>query len=122
MRSTGKSVSFRLPWPPSINHYWRRCGARYFISKAGTDFRAAVIETCRDMEKLTGRLGVSIELIAPTRVHYDIDNRIKSVLDSLQHATLFDDDEQIDQLYITRLHIEKPGACDVTITEIGGTP
>jgi Holliday junction resolvase RusA-like endonuclease len=43
------------------------------------------------------------------------------VLDALQHAGAFADDEQIDELRVKRLHVEPPGACDVTIVELMGT-
>lgn len=68
--------------------------------------------------RLKGRLAVHIELIAPTRRKFDIDNRIKSALDALMHAGVFIDDEQIDELRVKRLHVEAPGACDVTVTEL----
>lgn len=71
------------------------------------------------MEPFEGRLKVCIELTAPNRRKFDIDNRIKACLDALQETGLFVDDEQIDELIVKRLHVEPPGCCDVTITETG---
>lgn len=32
-----------LPYPPSINHYWRRVGSRTLISREGRRFRERVV-------------------------------------------------------------------------------
>ncbi len=123
----------RLPFPPSINHYWRtfvpKGGKRAvtYLSAAGKQFRTDVFNECRKsdiglrrfVEPFEGRLKVCIELTAPNRRKFDIDNRIKACLDALQETGLFVDDEQIDELIVKRLHVEPPGCCDVTITETG---
>ena len=36
-------LEVELPYPPSINHYWRRVGARTLISREGRRFRREVI-------------------------------------------------------------------------------
>ena len=51
----------------------------------------------------------------------DIDNRIKSVLDALQDAGVFDDDFQVDELSIVRGKPIKGGAIRVLIEEIPST-
>lgn len=38
MAETG--LSLHLPYPPTINHYWRRVGAQTKISGEGQRFRA----------------------------------------------------------------------------------
>lgn len=123
--STKRSYSYRLPWPPSVNVYWRTGTARNgipmtYLSARAKEFRKAVAEsvTLYKCHPLTGRLAVSIELTAPTRRKFDLDNFCKSTLDALMHAGVFADDEQIDELRVSRLHVESPGACDVTITEL----
>lgn len=112
------TYTYRLPFPPSVNHYWRRNGRQYYIAPPGREFRAEVVKSCSAEVTLEGRLGVSIELVMPDRRRRDIDNYHKSVLDSLCHANVFIDDCQIDDLRVKRLHVEPPGCCDVTITEI----
>lgn len=49
----------------------------------------------------------------------DIDNLTKCVLDALAHAGVYEDDCQIDDLRVRRLHVEAPGAADVIVTELG---
>jgi crossover junction endodeoxyribonuclease RusA len=48
----------------------------------------------------------------------DIDNRIKALWDALGDAGVFDDDEQIDILMVSRGAIKKGGGCMVIIEEI----
>ena len=114
-----RSYYYRLPWPPSVNNYIRRGNNRSYMTQQGKAFRDAVhdaIDTERPL--LSGRLMVQLELIPPDKRRRDIDNHVKAVLDSLQHAAVIADDEQIDLLRVRRLPVESPGACDVTITEL----
>ena len=36
-------LEVELPYPPSINHYWRRVGPKTLISREGRRFRASVV-------------------------------------------------------------------------------
>lgn len=112
------TYTYRLPFPPSVNHYWRRNGHRYFISAAGQQFRREVVGSIGTQPGTTERLGVSLEFVMPDRRRRDIDNYPKSCLDALRHAGVFRDDCQIDELRLRRLHVEPPGCVDVTITEL----
>ncbi len=38
-RGSGRVIELELPYPPSVNHYWRRVGARTLISRGGRAFR-----------------------------------------------------------------------------------
>jgi crossover junction endodeoxyribonuclease RusA len=84
-------ATFELPFPPSINKYWRRCGAQYFISKAGQAFRKNAIAIIfqvagRKPIPLECNLSVEVDLYPPDRRKRDVDNTIKPTLDSLAHA------------------------------------
>lgn len=95
-----------LPWPPSVNHYWRRCGARYFVSLKGKTFRDNVHHICdTTSHKFDNkvRLRVTIEAYPPDRRRRDLDNILKSLLDSLQHAQIYEDDNQIDDIRVIRM-------------------
>ena len=113
-------VTVELPFPPSINHYWRRNGARYFISKEGTEFRNIVIATCYQLNGYFNenqRLSLVINVYPPDKRRRDLDNLVKSVQDSLQHAGVYPDDSQIDDLRITR-NPNRAGKIVVQISEI----
>jgi crossover junction endodeoxyribonuclease RusA len=114
-------ISLTLPFPPSVNHYWRRNGGRYYIAAAGKAFRQAVLEECADLvgkRPLTGRLAMTIGLNPPDRRRRDIGNLEKGIGDSLQAAGIFLDDAQVDRLLIIRGGVRKPGSCTVLVEEI----
>jgi crossover junction endodeoxyribonuclease RusA len=97
-------LEFDLPYPPSVNHYWRRVGARTLISRGGRAFRAAVCSllAARGVRPLSGPLVVDVLIHPPDRRRRDIDNVQKALLDALQHGGAYLDDSQI-----VRLTIEK---------------
>jgi crossover junction endodeoxyribonuclease RusA len=112
-------IALTLPFPPTVNHMWGQCGTRKYLKTAGKQFRATVSEIVADYGVKLGqqRLAVFASMYAPTRRKYDIDNRIKSLLDALQEAGVFDDDEQVDVLWIIRREVVKGGMCKVVIVE-----
>ena len=101
-----KKINIILPWPPSANTYWRRNGSRYFISPKGQSYRTNTAWSChkyRGSFIATDRLKISILAYPPDKRKRDLDNLFKSTLDSLQFATVFVDDSQIDELSIKRM-------------------
>ena len=113
--------SLTLPLGPSINSYYLRTksgGVR--VSDAGQIFRVdvknAVVRS--QMPKLTGRLCVVMRVFPKDKRLQDIDNRIKACLDSLQHAGAFENDEQVDDLQVTRGPIVSGGRIEVLIGEL----
>lgn len=114
------AVSLTLPYPPSVNTYWRRHGNRYFISKAGTAFKKAVQAECESVRGLRcfeGRLAVTVGLNPPDRRKRDVDNVMKAIGDSLC-GIVYADDSQIDRLLIVRGGVRPPGCCTVLVEEI----
>ncbi|MCU0710017.1 MAG: RusA family crossover junction endodeoxyribonuclease [Pirellula sp.] len=93
-------IELELPFPPSVNHYWRRVGARTLISRGGRLFRHQVVSilAARGVRPLDGPLEVFIELYPPDRRRRDVDNSQKALLDSLGHCGAYDDDSQIIHL------------------------
>jgi crossover junction endodeoxyribonuclease RusA len=107
-----------LPLPPSVNHYWGQHGHRRYVSKAGVAFKALVSDYVieyRVPNLGTARLAMTVVLFPKDRRKQDIDNRIKALWDALADAGVFDNDEQIDTLFIERGEIKKDGGCRVYI-------
>ncbi len=107
-----------LPFPPSINHYWRHCRGMTFISKEGQLFRSHVAVECMGKDKLSGYLSMELDVYPPDRRRRDLDNLLKATLDALQHARIYDDDNQICDLRIRRRDVVKGGLMKITLQEV----
>jgi crossover junction endodeoxyribonuclease RusA len=102
-------MEIELPFPPSVNHYWRRVGAKTLISREGRAFREEVLKRCQGGQKLMGGLGVRIWAHPPDRRRRDLDNLLKAPLDALQHGGLFEDDYQVGEIHLHRAECVKDG-------------
>jgi crossover junction endodeoxyribonuclease RusA len=118
------SQQFSLPWPPSVNHYWRNISkgplaGRVLISEEGRTYR----KTCHDvilMQRVLPVIGrVEVNLIAriPDKRKRDLDNLLKSALDAITHAGIIEDDSVIDKLTIERGEFVRGGELVVSIKE-----
>lgn len=106
-----------LPFPPSVNHYWRNvvmpsgptcpvCGvhrkhsARTLISKDGREYRERAHAKLQDVAVQTGPVSVYADIYRPRRVG-DLDNYTKALLDALTGFAYMDDSQ------VARLHLER---------------
>lgn len=108
-----------LPWPPSMNSYWRNVAGKTLISSDGRQYREAVTALAmseRWPRFAESRVSVEIEAWMPDKRRRDLDNLLKATLDSLTHAGVWSDDSQIDALSIRRFPIG--GMLKVRIEEI----
>jgi len=130
MVSTGLDMlAFCLPWPPSVNTYWRSVvtngprgpRVKLLISEKGREYRKRVAMIVQQkMERMApGRYDVWIDAHPPDKRKRDLDNLFKAVLDSLAHAGVYADDSLIDKLSIQRCKILKStGMVYVTVKVI----
>jgi Holliday junction resolvase RusA-like endonuclease len=98
------TLELELPYPPSVNHYWRRVGPKTLISREGRRFRERVIALlqARGVRALLGPLEVEVEAYPPDLRRHDLDNLQKALLDALQHGGAYLDDSQIVRLEIRK--------------------
>lgn len=97
-----------LPFPPSMNTYWRNVRGTVKISKEGRQYRLAVSHAimveriAKNLSALpqTGPLRVFIQATPPDKRRRDLDNLLKAPLDALTHAGVWGDDSQIESLTI----------------------
>ena len=116
------ATAYQFDYPPSINSYYRHVmfgkAPRVLISKPGREYKEHVKRVLGDVEPLTGRLMVSIQLERMDNRACDIDNYVKPLLDSLEAAGLFLNDNQIDQLVVKRGPKFRFGRVTVLVEEI----
>ena len=117
-------MTLDLPWPPSVNHYWRRTEKKHLaISAKGKRFRRDVADALLEQHGAgwrahvdpEARLRVHITARPPDRIRRDLDNVLKATLDALEHASVFRDDAQIDDLHIIRAPAARPGRLRVAL-------
>lgn len=113
-----EALTIELPYPPSVNHYWRRVGARTLISREGRRFRRSVCArlAVRTAQPLRGRVAVHVTAHPPDRRRRDLDNAMKALLDALAHGGVYEDDGQIDRIEIERGEVAPGGKVVVRIT------
>ena len=96
-------LEITLPFPPTVNTYYRNFNGRSIISKKGREYRVAVAEQVliqRAAKHLDHAVKVEIKAYRPDRRRRDLDNLLKSLLDSMTHAGVMSDDALIEDLRV----------------------
>lgn len=110
-------IAIELPYPPTVNTYWRHVGRKVLISRKGREYRdtVGVLLMANRVRCQAGRLCVEVDVYPPDERTRDLDNILKALLDSLGHGRAYDDDSQIDQIVLTRIATVKGGGVVVRI-------
>lgn len=111
-----------LPFPPSVNGYWRSTQKGVLISERGRIFRsnalAAIYQQLRSRPTaLLTELDVHLVLSPPNRAKRDLDNFQKALFDSLTHAGIWKDDSQVKRMTVEWGEVTKGGKAEITITD-----
>ncbi len=140
-------IKLTLPYPPSVNHYWgekaiqtklhkkskgrKRLIVIKYLTKHAKEFReqvkTAVFQQLRLPPRLRGRLAVIVyEHYGPRdeeherySVAQDIDNCIKPLLDALEYANVYINDNQIDEMLVVKGRLAAIGRVDVVVKTLG---
>lgn len=103
-------IELTLPYPPSVNRYWRSVKGRVLISKEGREYRDEVCELIGNgYPTYTLPVAVEINAYMPDKRRRDLDNILKALLDALTHAGVIADDALIDRLILTRAGLDRTG-------------
>lgn len=110
-------IEIELPFPPSVNHYYRRVGPRTLISREGRRFRERVCSllAASGIRPMSGPLRVEVEVYPPDRRKRDLDNSMKSLNDALEYGGAFHDDSQIKDLRMQEREVTPGGRVLVRI-------
>ena len=121
---TIRTVTLKLPYPPTVNTYWtlvrRGKGVAKILSKRGRAYKEAVKKICQDDQApLAGDLRVHVVAVLPDRRKRDLDNIFKSLFDALEYADVIVDDVQIFYIEATKCYNGPgPGYVDIVIEEV----
>lgn len=112
---------FYLPWSPSVNKIWRSYRNKVCLSKEYQEF----LDSCqlaylhqgapKLLERPNEELDVRLYFFPPYRRSYDVDNRIKPVLDALTKVGFWSDDSIVRRISAIKCAPCKSGA---TVIEI----
>ena len=122
MNQLSHLASFTISLPPSVNHYTKRTrhGGVMLTDKA----RAYKREVYSQVGHLATREPSQARLAGEFIVHpankrkFDLDNKMKLILDALEDARFFVVDEQFDEIVLRRGSVVKGGRVDVVLCEI----
>jgi crossover junction endodeoxyribonuclease RusA len=120
-------AAFELPFPPSVNSYWRRGGNHTYISAAGQQYRkdvcAAVFSMFGVPSPMKGEVALVVDLEPPDARKRDIDNHCgKALFDALVHSGIIVDDSQIKKLTAEMHPKNPPGRVVVQVFEYISSP
>ena len=96
--------SFTIPnVSPSVNACYRASGRRVYKSKRLREYEQEMLEyfETHDHRLMTGRLKLEVSVFFRTNRKRDLDNILKSLIDSLE-GRLFENDEQIYELVVRK--------------------
>lgn len=120
-----EAMIFYLPWPTSTNTNWRKGNNKMYLSKPYRVFKRDASIEIMMTKQLKGykasregtQYHVQIVLFPPDNRKYDIDNRIKAILDVLTINGVWTDDSLVNSIDIGRGLPTPGGKAFVKITE-----
>ena len=124
--TTSTAIQFTLPWPPSVNTYYRAISRGRFatniLSKKGRDYP----KHCKlaigfwPHAPIAAPVSLTVDLFPPDRRRRDLDNHLKPIQDALTKCRIWSDDVLVNRI-VAEIHRDQPrkgGEVEVQITEI----
>ena len=113
-----RGIEFTLPFPPSVNNWLRIMRGRAVKSKeyrAWQEGAGMVVSTLYAGELVnTPGVEVTIWLDPPNRRRFDIDNRVKPILDAME-GYIYTNDYYVDKLTVYRGRLVTGGQARVFV-------
>lgn len=117
----GYASEFWLPWPPTANTMFGLKGYRRFPSKKYLEWRDDADEAVNQQrpDKIPGPVSIWIALLAPSKRKWDLDNRVKPIIDFCVGRGLIEDDHTE---IVRAIHVSIGQQVGAEITVRGLTP
>ncbi|OOH89518.1 crossover junction endodeoxyribonuclease RuvA [Pasteurellaceae bacterium 15-036681] len=111
-------VEFELPYPPTVNHYWKhtKSGVHY-VTAQGKAYQQAVGWLLKNAKKFECKVQLFVDIYPPDKRKRDIDNIFKALLDSLTKAGVIADDSLIYKLVAVKHEPVDKGMVRIRIEE-----
>ena len=116
------TIRATLPYPPTVNHYWKVGRGRIYISPEGRQYRRRVVAILAGVPQFDGSVAIAIVACPPDRKVRDLDNVLKATLDALTQACLWDDDSQVGRLTIVRGPVVRGGCLEIGVESVVPEP
>ena len=113
-------IELTLPFPPSVNTYWRNFNGRMILSEKARKYKKDVADQVllqKGNKHYSGKLKLTIEMWRPDNRKRDIDNSAKAILDALTSAGVYTDDYLVVDLRLYWAE-DKGGYIKVKVEEI----
>jgi crossover junction endodeoxyribonuclease RusA len=111
-----------MPYPPSVNGYWKPFKNRIILSKRGREYRINAVESLKNQglqgELIKCNVSLLIELYPPSLRRFDADNYCKGIMDALTHADFWVDDEQVYILTVKKMNKVAGGRVDIVVNQL----
>lgn len=111
-----------LPLPPSVNNYYgHHCKFRHasiYIKPKGKEYRKQVLAyILKNNYQFQANipLSITIKINPSSKRKWDLDNRLKSLLDALTHAKVWEDDSLIYKLTVEKGEVVENGKVTILI-------
>lgn len=128
-----------LPYPPSVNNYWktkivkrkvtkkmkRRPGLTSitYLSERARKYRIdvgyLVLNQLGRAPNYKGPVAVIVKQFDGPGNRQDIDNSLKSLFDALEHAKIYANDSQIEELLVIKKRRAAIGRVEITVRPLG---
>lgn len=112
-----------LPYPPTVNTYWRRVGGKTILSARARAYRRAVLAATTGvrLEPMAGDVEAVITFHPPDRRKRDLDNLPKGLLDALKCAGVYADDSQVRRIDMRFGEVRSGGLAVVRVRSLQDT-
>ena len=107
-----------LPYPPTVNHMYRRARGHLALTPEALAFRHAVrmIAMVQGATPLVGPVAVFLDVYRPRR-RGDLDNILKATLDAL-NGIAYRDDDQVEQITAQRYEDKRAPRVEVSVVPL----
>ena len=119
-RVSTEPVSFRLPLPPPLNHYYGQAVIQghvvKYLSKEAREYQGQVYAIWREIGiTFEGRLAMKVVAVFRDHREPDLDAFWKGLKDSLAMAGAYENDRQIKAESIEQDRVQAPGWLDIVL-------